>query len=433
MLSKNQPKLDSAISGVLAELDTEERSKKSNGRVRAILGPVRGRPPDWTEEEDRIIREWLPHLGYAAVGEMLGRSANAVKIRSVRVARGQSPSRNGIYYTGNKIAEALNHDIHQVMAWHRRGLIKLERAPVKERLIMHIRRDDLLAWAVNPMNWPYFLYTESFRIRKIRDPKIARMVEMRRRRWGDEWLSIGEVAKLLGVHSHDVNRVFIKQGKYRGRKVKWHNWMFVRSDVLDARISFLRGKGQGHESLKWTSAAYDFMLLSLAVGIGNVPTQTMMGNVVTFEAQTKLRSMQADKKLRPLARQLGIEVRRRNGEIRLFADWRMYKHRFPSIARAAGKFLAGRKLGRSEKLLVRRQLFLWGWFFARTNLQMRFAERFKYAGARLTLRTMREFYDQLRAWGIDPFAISKQEGKEVVTNADSLRNSGRAQARRRRR
>lgn len=408
-----QSNLDVAISNVLEDLADETREKRANPGSQAILGLDLEREPRWSQEEIDYFRERAPHMSNAEIAAQLGRSDLAVKIKRARFGL-SSVTRNELYFTANTAAKALGIDIHSMTRLIELGLVPFEMAPT-EKKIYRIRRDKLLAWAVDPMNWPHFLYTLSWRVRKIPDPKIRRMIELRRQRWKDEWLSSGQVARLLGVDSKDVNRVFIKRGQYKGRKGQRANWYFLKSDVLASNVVFVRGKGRGSQSLEWTWEAKHFLVLAIAVGTGNEEIVRMMGNHVNFVISNKLTSLDMFDELAALARGQGIKVRRKRGLApSVFVDWRCHKHRFPALSRSISRFLAGVRMRRKDILAVNRILAMWSAHHADTAEKKRIAARLLLCGSRFTAKTLRDRYAILKSWGVDPFAILEDERLGIV-------------------
>ncbi len=403
MSSKSATKpLDKAIDQVFLQLDREAELQKTSTRARAALGKqnLKDKVRDWSEEERRILREQIVQLGAAGVAELVGRTANAVKIQQVRMGL-KGPTRNEEYFTANTAADALGIDIHAVTKLMRMGLLALERAPVPGyRPIFRIKRKDLLAWAVNPMQWPYWLYNEQWKVRRIPDPAIARMVALRRKRWGDEWLSIGQVARMFGVHHTQINLAYIERGRFRGRKLKFRNWIFLRSDVLAENVPIILGKGSAEGD--WTPGGNKFMLLSIACGMSEQGTCAMMKKN-EFNWLFRLKALHRRGQLRPLAKELGIELRRIDGDWFPFADWRLYKHRFPALTRAAFKFRDARRLSGQERLLIKRVLYWWASHFAKTPAQRKTALGWKFAGRNCSEEALRKRYAVLLSWGINPF------------------------------
>lgn len=188
------------------------------------------RMPNWTDAEIEFVRENIARLDYDELGAVLGRSANAIKIIVVRRQIPVKSKRPG-WLTGNQVAKALGVDIHSVMAWCQRGILACEILP-GNRQILSVRQVTLYRWATRPENWM------RFKVRNMGDKHLQKLVDLAQSRWDDEWLSIGEVARLCQVNVRTVNQQ-VRRGTIPG--VQWGNWWIRRSDALKAR--FIIGKG----------------------------------------------------------------------------------------------------------------------------------------------------------------------------------------------
>ena len=85
----------------------------------ASLPPNRRR---WLATEDEFLRKNLGRLTYSGIGEHLGRSTYAVKIRQVRQLIPAMSKRPG-WYTGNQVACILGVDIHNIMMLVHRAIL----------------------------------------------------------------------------------------------------------------------------------------------------------------------------------------------------------------------------------------------------------------------------------------------------------------------
>lgn len=204
-------------------------------------------PRRWTRQEEKFLQENLHRLTFEEIGQRLGRTANALKIRQVRREIPVKSKRPG-YFTGHMVSKILCVDIHSVMEWQRRGIMKLDVLP-GERRIMSISRLSLWVWAINPKNWIYF------KPERVRDPRLRRLIELRRQKWGDAWWTTGQVAEYAGLASSNSVEAAIMRGKLRG--VKWGNWRVLKSDAL--AYPWRIGKGS-NVKYTWSDSADDFLL-----------------------------------------------------------------------------------------------------------------------------------------------------------------------------
>jgi len=216
--------------------------------------PNGSRPPRWAPWEDEFVQAKLGLLSLEAIGRRLGRSANAVKIRQVREGW-RAPSRREGWLTGHRAAKLLRVDVHAIMRLCQGGVLPHRRTP-NVRSDYFIRRQDLYSWALNPMNWLYF------RPERVLDPRLRRMLELRRQRWGDEWWTTGQAATYHGVESGDVERLILR-GEIHA--VRWGNWRLLRSEAMKAGLWFVKGKGTGSD-LDWSEEGDAFLVRSRAAG-----------------------------------------------------------------------------------------------------------------------------------------------------------------------
>lgn len=202
----------------------------------------------WSEAEDQYLRENLGWKTEDEIAKHLGRSVVAVHLRWKRDLHLPAPSRHPDYITANQAAEMVGLDAHKLAHWVDAGLIPGRVLPSQRRIRL-IPRTTFDRWVVSPSNWIYFDW------KKITDRRLRRLCELRAERWGDEWLTTVQVAKLHGVESKDVLRL-IKLGKIAGVQVAtslggrhkdpaWLNWFVRKSDALKA--VFRRGRGSGRD------------------------------------------------------------------------------------------------------------------------------------------------------------------------------------------
>lgn len=205
----------------------------------------------WTPDEDAFLRENLGVISEAEIGRILGRSENGVHIRAERHLDLPRPMKDPHYITLNKMAQALGVDAHKVVSWADRGFFPCERLPFKADTRAYIYRRALrltfLTWAINPKNWVWFDPTA------VPDPLLRRLLELRRKRWGDEWWSTAQVAAYHDVENADVVR-YIKLGRLQAVRTpnrggrdearRWSNWYILRSEATRPGLRFVKeGKG----------------------------------------------------------------------------------------------------------------------------------------------------------------------------------------------
>lgn len=223
----------------------------------------------WSDEEDNFLRENLGWMSEEEMAEKLGRTVTAVQLRWKRDLNLTAPSKHAGWVTGNQAADMLGIDGHKISHWCQVGLIPHRILPNKKSKIKMISLLALKMWVVNTNHWIYFDW------KKIQDPSLKRLCELKQERWGDEWLPTAIAAKLHGVKSKDVLRLILR-GELRGVQVstslggrhkdpRWLNWFVRKSDILNAH--FVRGKGKGF-SYKFSERAIQWMLKAHTQGWG---------------------------------------------------------------------------------------------------------------------------------------------------------------------
>ncbi len=300
-----------------------------------------GRSNQWTSEEMAFLRANAGVLGDAEIGERLGRSEAAVRVR-VRRAGLVTPIKHPDYLTAQAAARALGVDVHAVCGWIERGLLSsAELAPVRGRRIWRIRRSSFYAWALNPLNWVYFIQSVR-RPERIRDEQLRRLLVKRQTTWGDAWWTTGEAAEFHGVDSRDVQR-YIVAGRLPA--VKYQNWMVLRSEATRPGLRFFKGKGAGVFERSGTPEGDAFIVLAAAVGIPWTHISRMTGNRSLGGVWTRGEAMKRRPGYVPwLIRAFGLPVLYRALDGAVWADWRPLAHRFPALARDWAA------LGRGERL-----------------------------------------------------------------------------------
>ncbi len=235
----------------------------------------------WNTYEDDFLRQNLGILTEEQMAEYLGRSTNAIHLRWERDLDLPSPSHNPAYYTANQVSHILGlSSVHPVMHWCKVGLIK-NRVMAGGRYIRLILRSDLTAWVVNPDNWIYISW------RKITDPHLRRLCELRQQRWNDEWLSSPEAAEIVeGITVNNIARLakrgtlpavqpkFSRGGRASDDGRTWSDWYVRKSDLL--KTVFYKGKGSTTK-LQFSDRAEDWMLRATLAGLGPTAVWRTMG------------------------------------------------------------------------------------------------------------------------------------------------------------
>lgn len=374
-----------------------------NPRLAAVAGRAETRtqapkPAPWSPEDDQYLAANLGYLAESDIAQALGRTTEAVHLRWSRDLRLPPPSKMPGWLTANRAAWILGIDGHAVMRLIRAGVLPAEQLPWLHHGLHATYRLRLVTfrrWAIHPRHWIYFRPT------RVRDPHLRRLLKLKAARWGDAWLTPGQVAALHGVDSREVNR-FIHLGRLPA--VRWNNWRILRSDA--ERVRFIKGRGHGHERA-WSPAADAFMLLARAIGLSG-PAIAALTHLPSGTVYFRLQTLQADPAaVASTAQRHGLAlIVRTDGQ--LFADWRLHRRRFPAVARAMDRFAASLtdpavRLTPAELNHARGVLWSWANWRAATDAQRDLAARLTYAG-KTTPARLRAALAQMRAWGIDPLA-----------------------------
>lgn len=223
----------------------------------------RGKPPQWSAEEDAFLKENMDSMTDAELGEALGRSEIAVHLRWERDLRLPARSKAPGILTANQAAEILGIDGHKTAHWVDMDLIPGRNMPGK-RVMRLIDEKALTAWAVNPKNWVYFDW------HGITDAHLRRLCELREKRWGDEWWTTAQTAAYHGVDVQDVKRAVTLgrleatqpqvclSGRHKDRK--WGNWYVLRSEATKADLYFPR-RGEKNPYIQRFTPAGDAWIL----------------------------------------------------------------------------------------------------------------------------------------------------------------------------
>ena len=190
----------------------------------------------WTEEEDSFLRKNLGWLIDAEIGEQLGRSEVAVHLRWSRDLHLPSPSKAPDVITAHQAARMLGIDCHKTAHWVDMGLIP-GRVMAGGRKIRLIQRVHFMMFVCSPKNWMWF------NPKKVQDLHLKRLLQLKVKRWGDEWWTLPQVAKYHGVDKRMVQlhvariqdlpayHLPISLGG-RDFNRAWSNWYIKKSDAV---------------------------------------------------------------------------------------------------------------------------------------------------------------------------------------------------------
>jgi hypothetical protein len=371
-------------------------SQSADKRLVTVLagGAAAGKAAEWTEAESALVREQMGVVPFGELSARLGRTPVAIKLHAKR-RHIPMPSRQSRWVTAGEIARMLGLSHDTVGNWLAEGqpLPPVHELRSMARTTRAVSCVAFLSWAVNPNNWIYFNPA------RVADPYLARLIARQQERWNDAWWTTGQVAAYHNVTPHDVGRA-IQRGLLPARR--WANWRVRRSDAIAATIA---RPGKGHdglaprESRQWNRPADAFLVLARAVGLAYLPLAALTGWQVG-RVVYRLDMLRQSGELATLAVEQGASYRVTDGA--LLTDWRHHQHRFPSLARAVARTLAGRPQHQDVHLVggVLRTWAAWHIPAAAPAFHALTA-----TGSAVTLETIRQAHAILQSHGIEPLAV----------------------------
>ncbi len=230
----------------------------------------------WTKDEDAFINANLGKLTMVQIGEHIGRSENAIKIRQFRKAFRPATKQAG-WMTAHQVCLLLGVDSHTVPGWIRNGILPGEyiASTYVKNKTLRVKIEDLKFWLTRPKNFPYV------RVERMKPGYFRRLVEKAHERWGDEWISMRQFADMHGVEdvktvtkklmSKELPGVHIRHLGGRGGN-RWALW-FIRRSIAEKwirpRVTDLK--------CKWITPAADaFMMKMKSEGKTSVEISRMM-------------------------------------------------------------------------------------------------------------------------------------------------------------
>lgn len=341
-----------------------------------------GKEREWMVEEDEFLIKHYMYMSDEQLAQALGRTADGVHIRWERALRLPARSKHPEWPNMHELARLLGVPCSKVFRkLIKRGILPGRKLPL-DADVWVIHRRDLLRFVCNPRNWVYF------KLERVQDPQIRRLIELRRAMWGDAWWSPGEVAAYHGVSLAVVNK-YINLGKLPA--VRWYNWHILRSDAV--RFPFQSGKGT-HYRL-WTERGDAFLLLGRAIGFSWGDLDILTGLDHTDGRVNLLWKRRA---VEVIVQRHGLAIQVDPAERRLYADWRLWRGRFPILDRAVERFTTGAELTETEARLLLGVMSSWLAWHATTDEQRAEARRLQFR-VRTRTDSVRRTYEQLAQWG----------------------------------
>jgi hypothetical protein len=299
----------------------------------------------WSEKDLAQVEELLPYCSPKVVGQMLGRSEDAIKIMRQRQHIKASSKSEG-WLTANRVMQLLGMpDARPVIGWIKKGLVLGHRIAGDDTWLVH--GISLRRWIVSPRSWIYFDTS------RIQDLHLARLVELAQERWGDEWLTTRQVADLKGTTTRQIGQAIFrgaipaihiigKDGRHEN--AAWSLWAIKRSDA---------------EAWQFKLPAYDltdrmhaFILLAGAIGLSGMNIAKLTG-VSHSTASERFQMMNHTRHVRKMIKKYGLEGIEYRRNVGAHADWRKFARRFPQVCSAFERYRDGKDTMDDCYLIVR--------------------------------------------------------------------------------
>jgi hypothetical protein len=360
----------------------------------------------WTAAEDEFLKKNLGWISEEEIATTLSRTVVAVRLRWKRDLRLPSPSKHPDWITANQVAKMLGIDGHAVIK-----LINLGRLPARtlpgQRNIRVVHRQQLVRWVINPMNWPYFINSIK-NLARIEEPHLRRLILLKKERWNDEWWTLADVARHYDGDPRLANK-YVHDGKFRPQ-LKWPNWYILRSEALKPGLVFYRGKGEALGLDRWGDEGDAFIILARAIGLPWAAIGLLMGDPSGRKVEQHFYALHHRGEVRELIDKYGLKITYDEEKMTLWADWRLYRDRFPYIEKLARKFVKGEALSTQQTLIIRRVVAAWAFYYISTEEQKKMV--IPLTGNRLSRHRLDQVYLQICLnWVDDPLEI-QDEGEE---------------------
>jgi len=297
-----------------------------------------GQPPSkkarrWNKCDLDRVKQLLPFHSPSVIGNMLNRSADAIKIIRKRHNISAS-SKSAGWLTANRVRLFLGMpDARPVIGSVKKGFVLGHQITGETTWMIH--EISLRRWIISPISWAYFNPA------RIADMHLARLVRLAQARWGDEWLSTHQVADMKGTNSKAVLQAIVrgslpaihlqqKDGRH-GRA--WAFWAVKRSDA--AKWIY---KARAYDLMDETHA---FILLAIAIGLSAERIGKLCGMSTETLAQ-RIRKINTACHASKLIRKHKLKYLAFNPSLHgVHADWRKYADQFPYVRRAFKRYSLG--------------------------------------------------------------------------------------------
>ena len=352
--------------------------------------------PRWSDKDLAKVKDLLPYHSPKIVGQMLGRSEDAIKIMRQR-QHIKAGSKSEGWLTANRVMKFLGMpDARPVIGWVKKGLVLGHQINGDDTWLVH--EISLRRWIVSPISWLYFDTA------RIQEPHLSRLVEIAQGRWGDEWLTTRQVADMKGTTTRQVGQtifrgqlpaVHIVSKDGRHENGKWAFWGIKRSDA---------------EAWHFKQPTYDlmdrrhaFILLAGAIGLSSKSIGKMvnLSHSTTYQRFQMMNNVIHLKKVMAKYGLQNIEYRSRVGA---HADWRRFAYRFPRLRNAFARYRDGKSTEEDCFLIAR---------ILKNQMAANGMEVNVHAIGRITRGTVDVLVARMRRAGLKPYLLHKPRKRQT--------------------
>lgn len=202
------------------------------------VSDVGTRPEElWTLKEETLLAQKYGRVARCELAKMLGRTEAAVDVRVTVLGLPSPRSWTHIMLSG-VLTYALGFSCQKsIIALMRREVFPVHYVYLGNTKTPAVNIKRMQQWLADPHNW-YCLD-----VNKIRYPRFKSVVRRVRQAWDDEWLTVGQVAPMLGYSQQGINKL-IHNGALSAKR--HNNWRVLRSEALRVKQVVQAGGGCWH-------------------------------------------------------------------------------------------------------------------------------------------------------------------------------------------
>lgn len=382
----------------------------AGARLAVVAGASEIKSMRWTRAEDEFLRTYNGYLSEAEMASALGRTVQGVHLRIRRELRLPPPTRHPDWFTAQGASRALGlEDVPKVLRLIECGLLPARRL-LLDRTRYAIDRKTFYAFCVQPRHWVYFDPA------RVNDLYLKRLLAHAVARWNDAWWTETQVAAFHQLPNTELVASHRQKGWIpKDAIARWGNHYYLKSYIVTHQFS--TAAAQQTDLRAWSDGGDAFLVLARAVGVSTNAVSLLLTNHYG-KTRAQVRTLRETRPMHTgivsyrmgLLRSLGdidalcarhhLRVVRRGD--RLFADWKLYRDRFPFLARACDRFRASLTdravtLTKPQRDAVRTLMAHWSTIFLQSK------QGCVSARGSVSLQSLHAAYASLCARGVDIF------------------------------